>query len=651
MAEKDIRKLAAVMFTDIQGYSASVQDDEKAGLIKVEAHRQHLRHYTQMYHGQVIQYYGDGSLSIYDSVVDAVHCAIAMQKAYLTVDPVPVRIGIHVGDIVVKDQSVFGDGVNIAARIQAVGIPGSVLVSQRVQSEVANHKDIQTKFIGLQRLKNIKDPVGIYAIINEGLKVPPVSNRIRQLAKTNRVVPLVVLLALVVWFVAYKGKGLNFKNQLFTAESISIPILKNFTGDPAKDLIGEMASHWMTKELSRIPDANVVSSESASQMIQLAGLDLTSDRGMRNYASLTGAVNIVDANYTLIGSKLDTLLMSGYIRNLTTGLTLIDLPDVTCLATSPLDCIREMSSKIKGYWVSKDDHVLSPPDYESYKAYLAARGSWRTPEKEFVVEQLNKSMALDSAFIDPYFLMLDFLYNEGEHAAAADTIKAMRKKFTNLDARQANLLDYHHADVSGGNKEAYHYFLNEYKLDSRDLFTNNSAIVLALMYIQDPVQAINFFEEIPVDSLHMDECTYCAERLDLAMWAALDAGNTKLADQLAPKMEKILSTRQSYGMLIMYYVSKNNEAKINELIAIASRDSTLDSDWHYLDFLAGRLFLLQENQTSASKYAKRAIASYGVVPKDNFRMLGRSYYMDQQFDKALEYYQLAHEERPSNSLI
>ncbi len=648
MAVPEIRKLAAVMFTDIQGYSASVQHDEKAGLSFVNSHRQHLRHFTEIYRGQVIQYYGDGSLSIYDSVVDAVHCGIEMQKAYQASNPVPVRIGIHVGDIVFKDDSVFGDGVNIAARIQAVGIPGSVLISQRVQSELSNQRDIQTKFVGNYNLKNIKDPVPVYAITNEGLVIPPVLRNTGLYKKLLRTLPLIALLALVIWFVANRAKNPDILNS-FTEESISIPSFKNHTGDPANEHIAEMAAHWISKELSAV-NAKVVSSESASNMIQLAGMDLSTKRGKLNYQSLTGAVNFVDGSYMITGNKLDTMVMTGFIKDLASGDILVPLPIVKCRSVDPFKCIQQLSGHIKGYWMSKDDKPLSPPDYEAYKAYLAARGSWRTPEKEFVVEQLHKAITLDSTFIDPYFLMLDFLYNEGEHAAAQDTIAAMRRKFPSLDARQENLLNYHSADVSGRNKEAYQYFIKEYELDPRDLFTNNSAMVLALMYRQDPQQAIKFFNDIPVDSLHFDACTYCAERLDLAMWAALDAGDMKLADHLATKMDHALYTRQTFGMLIMYYVAKSDEVKIDALISEASRDSSING-WEYLDFLAGRLYQLKDNQAMASKYAKRAIASYGRDPENNYRMLGRSYYMDHQYSEALSTYLLAHKQTPDNNRI
>src|SRR6187551_269335 len=172
MADKEIRKLAAVMFTDIEGYTAFVQKDETAALRKVATHRKHLEQFTAEYNGKVIAFYGDGSLSIYDSALDAVQCGIAMQKAYREENPIPVRIGIHVGDIVLKDETVFGDGVNIASRLQTSGIPGSVYISERVNSELSNHPEIKTKSIGKKKLKNVTHPIEVFVVTNDGLAIP-----------------------------------------------------------------------------------------------------------------------------------------------------------------------------------------------------------------------------------------------------------------------------------------------------------------------------------------------------------------------------------------------------------------------------------------------------------------------------------------------
>ena len=649
MAEKEVRKLAAVMFTDIEGYTAFVQKDEAAALKKVAIHRQFLEQYTAEYNGKVIAFYGDGSLSIYESALDAVHCGIAMQKAYQAGHQIPVRIGIHVGDIVFKDETVFGDGVNVASRIQASGIPGSVYISERVQSELANHPEIRTKSIGKKKLKNVTAPVEVFAVTNEGLNVPSGMTRMPDLKKYYRYIPFLLIGAVATWFFTLRDKADLF-NKGFTKESISVPVFSNNTGDPAFDHIAQMGAHWITKELSSTPEANVVSYESASEIMQMSGLSLETKRGRAQYASLTGAVNVVRASYTRIGRKLDSLVITATISNLESGLIVQALKDAKCSSENPMDCIQEMANNIKGYWVSRNDKFLTPPNYEAYKAYMAARAAWRGEDTAYVKAQLDRAIQLDRGFIDPYFLMLDFFYNEKMNQAAYDTVQVIRKRFTELNEREKYMLNYHAADVNGKNDEAYTYFLNEYAFDPKDMFTNNSAMVMALMYKHNPRQALKFFRDIPFDSIQIEGCSYCADRIELAMWAALDADSMALADILAPKIANALITRKSYGTLIMYYVRKNDTAKIDQLIIDSRRHPRYAEKWEYLNYLAGRLYLLRGDTTNASRYAQMSIAAHLSLPGEA-RMLGKSYYLNNQFDKALATYQLARKKAPDDLRI
>ncbi len=196
-SEKEIRKLAAVMFTDIEGYTALVGRDEAEAIRVVGIHRGHLAAFTAQYGGQVIQFYGDGSLSIYDSAVQAVECAIAMQQAYRLEGGVAVRIGIHVGDIAIKGDSVFGDGVNLAARVQALGVPGSVLLSEKVRAELQNHPRFQLKSIGRHKLKNVPHPVEVFAVSDTNLTIPQRKSVVRRWVVVPAGLTLLAVVALL----------------------------------------------------------------------------------------------------------------------------------------------------------------------------------------------------------------------------------------------------------------------------------------------------------------------------------------------------------------------------------------------------------------------------------------------------------------------
>lgn len=164
--------LAAVMFTDIVGYTALMQNDESQAKTIRDRHRDILERKISAHKGRILQYYGDGTLSVFGSALEATRCAIMIQRAMQDSPAIPMRIGIHVGDIVYVDEGVYGDGVNIAARIEALSMPGSVLISSRVREELHNQPTIAVSSLGVFDLKNVKEPIEIFAVSAEGLNVP-----------------------------------------------------------------------------------------------------------------------------------------------------------------------------------------------------------------------------------------------------------------------------------------------------------------------------------------------------------------------------------------------------------------------------------------------------------------------------------------------
>ncbi len=166
------RRLAAIIFTDIVGYTKMMQENElKAASIR-KRHRSVFEESHQRYNGKPIQYYGDGTLSIFDSAIEAVRCAISMQQQFQQDPKVPLRVGIHTGDIVFTDTEVYGDGVNLTSRIEALGIAGNILLTDKVVSELTNHSDIQVRSLGFFHFKNIQSPVEVYAVANPGIIIP-----------------------------------------------------------------------------------------------------------------------------------------------------------------------------------------------------------------------------------------------------------------------------------------------------------------------------------------------------------------------------------------------------------------------------------------------------------------------------------------------
>jgi class 3 adenylate cyclase len=168
---QEIRKLAAIMFTDMVGYSATAQKNESLAIQMLEEHRGLLRPLFPKYGGREIETTGDAFFVEFGSAVEAVRCAIEMQhtlhernKNFPTEEHLRIRIGIHLGDVIQKGSHVLGDGVNIAARLEPLAPPEGICISEDVARQVQNKLDIPLNKLGQRNLKNIQFPMEIYSV-------------------------------------------------------------------------------------------------------------------------------------------------------------------------------------------------------------------------------------------------------------------------------------------------------------------------------------------------------------------------------------------------------------------------------------------------------------------------------------------------------
>jgi adenylate cyclase len=158
-------QLAAILFADIVGYSAMMQEDEHSAVEKVNHFREVIEIIASELDGKIIQYYGDGCLILFNSSTDAAEFGKLLQ-ADLSEDPkVPVRIGIHMGDVLLHHNNVFGDVVNIASRIQALAPVGGIYISEMVYRNIVNKQGMDCRFVKEAKLKNIKESVLIYELL------------------------------------------------------------------------------------------------------------------------------------------------------------------------------------------------------------------------------------------------------------------------------------------------------------------------------------------------------------------------------------------------------------------------------------------------------------------------------------------------------
>ncbi|CAN5280283.1 adenylate/guanylate cyclase domain-containing protein [soil metagenome] len=158
------RQLAAIMFTDIVGYTALMGEDEQKAFEILRSNRQLQKPLIEKFNGVWIKELGDGVLASFSTATDAVLCASEIQKACCDINDLKLRIGIHLGEVVFEDNDVFGDGVNITSRLQAIAPIGGIWISESVYKNVSNKKGINISFVKEETLKNVKDNVRIYEV-------------------------------------------------------------------------------------------------------------------------------------------------------------------------------------------------------------------------------------------------------------------------------------------------------------------------------------------------------------------------------------------------------------------------------------------------------------------------------------------------------
>ena len=192
--KKEIRMLAAIMFTDMVGYTVMMQENERKAKALRDRHREVLQNLILEHNGQILQYYGDGTLAIFGSAIEATICGARIQQELQRDPKVPLRIGIHAGDIVYDDEGIYGDGVNVASRIENLALPGSVLVSDKVNEELKNQTDVSTLELGIFNLKNVRYPLRVYSVSSHGITVPTpdqVAGKIKTAEHSIAVLPFV----------------------------------------------------------------------------------------------------------------------------------------------------------------------------------------------------------------------------------------------------------------------------------------------------------------------------------------------------------------------------------------------------------------------------------------------------------------------------
>ena len=272
------RRLAAILAADIAGYSRLMHEDEPTTVRDLKAHQSVVLPMISRHGGRVIDTAGDGIMAEFPSVLGATECAVEIQTVMagrnlqvLEGRRMQFRIGINLGDVIHDDTRIYGDGINIAARLEALAQPGGVLVSSTVYDHVRGKLPYTFEDVGERQVKNIEQPVRIYQLHIPGASSKAVATLVRRPALTERRRWIVWGLAAFLFLCGTAGAwwiGAPFypgQPDRTEAPRLSIVVLpfSNLSGDPSQDYFADGITEDLTSDLSRLAGSFVISRNTA----------------------------------------------------------------------------------------------------------------------------------------------------------------------------------------------------------------------------------------------------------------------------------------------------------------------------------------------------------------------------------------------------
>ncbi|MGZ3854419.1 MAG: adenylate/guanylate cyclase domain-containing protein, partial [Flavisolibacter sp.] len=358
------RQLAVIMFTDIVGYTALMGDDEKTALELLRTNRQLQKPIIESFQGTWIKEIGDGVLASFLTATDAVRCAISIQQSSTNIPGLKLRIGLHLGEVVFEDDDVFGDGVNICSRIQAVASIGAIWISEPVYQNIRNNKEIKAKYIHEEIFKNVKAPVRIYEVVvnNEtevGEATVQQSSTKKHLEKTIAVLPFI-----------------------------------NMSNDPEQEYFSDGMAEEILNSLSQLKDLKVASRTSA---FQFKGKNID----LREVGEKLGVTTVLEGSVRKQGNR---LRITAQLINVTDGFHLWsekydrNMDDVFAIQD---EIALAITDNLKVILLENEKAIITKSHTESAEAYeFYLRGRFYL-NKRFLfqsLEQFKRAIEIDPGF-------------------------------------------------------------------------------------------------------------------------------------------------------------------------------------------------------------------------------------------------------------
>ena len=409
MPQNPTRKLAAIMFTDMVGYTKLMQKDETKAKRLRDRHRNVINTEVTSFEGEILQYYGDGTLCLFNSSIDAIGCAVQIQTQLQEEPKIPLRIVIHSGDVVHDQEGIYGDGVNVASRIESLSISGSVLISEKVMDDIKSHPAFKVKSLGVFELKNVDRPMEVFALANPPLAIP----------KKEEI----------------RGKG----ETVF--KSLAVLPFVNMSSDKENEYFSDGITEELLNALTKV-DGLRVTARTSSFVFKGKNMDV------REVAKQLDVQNILEGSVRKAGNRvrITAQLISAvdgfhiwsetYDRN---------LEDIFAVQDEIAQSIaRQLREKLAGKQISESLVKHTTHNIEAYNLYLKGNYFWNKWSPDNVrkaIKYYEKSAKLQPDFALPYTGIAScyiFLGITGNYEAGVAFPKAQEaaKRALKLDDQQ-----------------------------------------------------------------------------------------------------------------------------------------------------------------------------------------------------------------------
>lgn len=364
------RKLLAIMFTDIVGFTSMMGEDEMRTLEILRTNRSIHSEEITTSEGQFIKELGDGVLAVFDSAMNAVNCGIAISRRVKS-EEYALRIGIHMADVTLHEGDVFGDGVNLASRIQTAAVPGSIFITETVHRALRSIQSINTRFVDNLKLKHVKDSVPVYSVVDDVL-VQSHGSPETQCADRPR------------------------------HGSIAVLPFKSLSADPTQQFIVDGMQDALIGELAQVGSLRVISRTSTMKYRDtvMSVPEIATELNVSHLVEATvfEAKNIAHIQVQLIKAhpKEDHVWASGYNK---------DMSDIYALYN---EVVKDVTGNIHARLSDEDKARISTAnkvDPEAYKAYLKGVLHWESLSKEGLTSSLlyfNRAIEIDKTFAPAY---------------------------------------------------------------------------------------------------------------------------------------------------------------------------------------------------------------------------------------------------------